>query len=94
MEMKFFVRIIILMFFSFVYLKSIIFGTQGIRRYFEIKNEIEIEKTKILNNENKIKNLKVQIDRWLNDDFELEKMAREELQMGYANERVYLIKKI
>ena len=91
MEIKVFVRITILTIFPFVFLKSILFGSQGVVRYFEVKNEIEIEKARILNTERKIKNLNAQINRWLNDDFELEKMAREELQMGYSNEKVYLI---
>ncbi|MFC1894771.1 septum formation initiator family protein [Candidatus Dependentiae bacterium] len=92
MRIKVFVRYIILVIFSVVCIKSIVFGDQGLNKYFNIKNEIEIESGKILRLEKKIIVLSRQINNWLKDDFELEKMAREELQMGYANEKVYLLK--
>ena len=92
MKINFFIRSFLLLVLAFVAIKSLVFGTQGVDRYFEVKNEIKIQKDKIVRLNNKIADLNNKITSWLSDDFELEKMAREELQMGYPSEKLYLLK--
>jgi cell division protein FtsB len=70
-----------------------IFGRMGIKSYFDKKKDLDTQISKISELEVKIENLNDEITRWKKDDFELEKMAREELQMGYPDEKVYILPK-
>ena len=92
MKVKSILRLIILLCFAVYFFNTIVFGQRGIKNYLELKNEINFEKNKIVKVENKIKDFQKKIDKWLQGDFELEKIAREELQMGFANEKVYILK--
>ena len=91
MIFKKFFRIIIVLIFACCLIGSIVVGEMGIEHYFGVKQEIVIQKDKVSKLENIIKNLENKIETFLVDDFELERMAREELQMGFADERVYLL---
>jgi cell division protein FtsB len=68
----------------------IIFGKRGVKEYLRLKQEIEQEKKMIALVEQEIHHLENKIDRWSDDQFEHEKIAREDLQMGCTNELVYL----
>lgn len=92
MNIKNILRSVILVCFGVYFFQTIIFGQRGIKKYLELKNEINFEKNKILKVENKIKKFQEKIDDWQRGDFELEKVAREELQMGLADEKVYILK--
>ncbi len=63
----------------------------GMMKFFNVKKEISSEKNKYSKLKNKIAKLNNKIERWQKDDFALEKMARQELQMGFANEKVYIL---
>ena len=93
MKFKFFVRTVILVLFVGGFLKFIVFGDIGIKKYFQVKKEIEFEKNKIEKLETKIKKLTSKIENWQKSDFKIEKMAREKLQMGFDNEKVYIFQK-
>ncbi len=91
MKIKIFVRMLILAVFAFYFGKSLIFGQMGIIKFFERNEEIKIEKHKIARLEGKIKKVEKELARWKADDFELERMAREELAMGDKNEKVFIL---
>lgn len=91
MKLKNFFRMIILFGLGVLFLYSIAFSKMGIKSYLKVKNEIEIEKNKMLEIESEIKKLEQDIYCWNSSDFELEKMARQDLQMGYPGEHVYLL---
>ncbi|MFA5074794.1 MAG: septum formation initiator family protein [Candidatus Babeliales bacterium] len=81
------------LFFIFLYsffLNSMIFSDIGILKYFAVKKEICNQQNKIIKLKNKIKEIKNKISDWQEDDFYLEKMAREDLQMGYPDELIYV----
>ncbi len=91
MKLKTFFRVTILVVFILFIGKFVIFGERGFLKYLQVEKEIKIEKKKILKVGRKIENLKSKIERWQADDFKLEKMARQKLQMGFANEKVYFL---
>lgn len=71
----------------------IVWGKRGVNAFKEISKEIDLEKDKIKKVEDEIKHLRTIIALWQTDDFELEKLARMDLQMGTTNEVVYLLPK-
>lgn len=89
---KFIVRVSILVLLIGYFGGSLIFGSKGILKYFAVKKEIAHEKDKVIKFKKKIEKLNTKIALWQQSDFELEKMAREKLQMGYPDEKVYLLK--
>ncbi len=91
MKFKNLFRITILSGLTVFFLYSIIFNRMGVNGYLQMKREIEREKNKILKIETEIKELDENIQSWNSSDFELEKMARQDLQMGYPGEHVYLL---
>jgi cell division protein FtsB len=91
-DKKFIVRATILTLLIGYFGGSLIFGNNGILRYFAVKKEIVHQKYKVVKLKSKIEELNTKIALWGQNDFELEKMAREELQMGYPDEKVYLLK--
>ncbi|MCK4651128.1 septum formation initiator family protein [Candidatus Babeliales bacterium] len=91
MKFKIIIRTLILFVACLFFVKFIIWGNLGIVNYFDNKKKIELEKNKIVKLEQKIKILKGDIEEFLGDDFELQRMAREDLQMGFVDEKVYLL---
>ena len=91
MKFKIYFRITILFIFVVALINFVVLGQLGIIHYFEIKKEISSEKNKYSKLEKKIEKLNKKIECWKKDDFELEKMARQDLQMGFANEKVYIL---
>jgi cell division protein FtsB len=91
-DKKFIVRAAILSLVVVYFGGSIIVGKTGLLSYFSLKKEIRAEKEKVDRIKQKIEKLSLKIQRWQQDDFELEKLAREDLQMGLPDEKVYLLK--
>jgi cell division protein FtsB len=69
----------------------IVFGHRGIIAYYKLYQEIELENKQIQELENKISHIQAKIDSWKSDDFNLEKFARQNLQMGKPGEQVYVL---
>lgn len=91
MEIKTIIRTAVFLVVVACCFKFIIWGDNGFIKYLQLENEISQEKAKIEKKEKSIAVLEKKIKKWEKDDFELEKMAREDLQMGMANERVYIL---
>ncbi|MBD3231798.1 hypothetical protein GF322_04000 [Candidatus Dependentiae bacterium] len=92
MKLKTVLRLIILLGLIGYFLQAILFGQRGFKKYLELKNEINFEKNKILKTKKKILDFEEKIAKWNENNFELERLAREELQMCYANEHVFIFK--
>lgn len=73
--------------FAFTYM----FGSHGIIAARALKKEIADVQLTIAQNEKEIEQLRTQIRTWQTDDFYIEKLAREELQMARPSEQVYVI---
>jgi len=69
----------------------VIFSKRGVREYLRKQHEIEQEKLAVVDIEKTIENLKTKIQAWKKEDFEHERMARQDLNMGYTNELVYKV---
>lgn len=69
----------------------IVFSKRGIREYLHIKDDIDKTKQNIVTMEATIESLKEKIVAWKKEDFEQEKLARQELNMGFTNELVYKV---
>lgn len=67
----------------------LIWGTNGVKTYFTFKNKIETKKAQVKALETEVLTLNNQIKQWQSDEFELEKTARQELNMSCTNELVY-----
>lgn len=68
----------------------IFFGQRGIMKYYEVSKEIQHEKSKLAKLEQNNEKLKAKIDAWKNDNFEKEKVARQDLQMSKPDEMVFV----
>lgn len=91
METRLFVRYFILVVAILAFIYSAFFSSSGITRYFKAKHDITIENQKIARLEKKVKKLNKSIKGLSKDGFELEKLARQDLQMGSQGETVYLL---
>lgn len=91
MERHLLVRYIILWVFVGIYLNTLFVGSSGINKYLQIKADIKLESLKISKLENKIKKLDKNIKKYMQNGFELERFAREDLLMGEQEETVYLL---
>ena len=69
----------------------IFFGKKGVLEYSHLKNELQQEQEQIKELEKEIKKLQSKIDEWKSDEFNTEKFAREDLQMGKTNEQVFVL---
>lgn len=67
-----------------------IFGAQGLRSMWYIKNECSILEHEIEQLQVCIKQLELDIDIWKSDPFYKEKIAREQLGMAREDETVYV----
>lgn len=91
METRFIVRVILFFGLLVSLLYSIFFSSSGVIKYLKAKHSIFVENQKISKLEKKIKNIDESISEWSCDGFELEKQARQDLQMGSKGETVYLL---
>ncbi|MBU1008241.1 septum formation initiator family protein [Candidatus Dependentiae bacterium] len=66
----------------------LIWSDIGLVRYYSLKSQIETRKRDLLTLRREIWAIEGAVDRWKKNPFFLEKMAREELGMGYPNEKV------
>ena len=65
----------------------------GLIKHFRIKKEFCKKQHELIALQKEVKKLKKKLTAWKTDPFYIEKMAREELCMGYPNEVVYLFKR-
>jgi cell division protein FtsB len=66
-------------------------GPYGIIKSKEFKRDIKQEQEKVQKLNQKILALKEKISNISSDDFEIERIAREDLLMGATNEIIYLL---
>ena len=85
-------KILIFLSLSIVFAKSFIWGNKGFLHYLSLQKEINVENQKINQLVKDIDSLKSNIDLWQNNDFMIEKMAREDLQMALPDEKVYILR--
>jgi cell division protein FtsB len=69
-----------------------VYGEFGIARYYDLKQEISVKKVALASLKKEILYVAQELRAWKSDPFYLEKMAREDLGMGYKNEFMYLVK--
>ena len=74
-----------------ILISYVIFSKRGIREYLRMHSEIEGKKQDITDVEKTIETLKNKLQTWKTEDFEREKLAREDLNMGLTNELVYKV---
>ena len=91
METRLFVRYFILIVAVVAFVYSAFFSSSGISSFFKAKHDITIENQKIAKLEKKVKKLEKSIKDLSKAGFELEKLARQDLQMGSQGETVYLL---
>ena len=72
---------------------SMIWSDVGFLRYHKLKSKLEEKQVELQQLEQEVVVVQKDIYRWETDNFYSQKMAREELQMGYSDEVVYLINK-
>ena len=68
-------------------------GQSGMGKFLQLKYKIRQEHQKITDIETDIKDLKQKIHALNSDSFEIEKIARQDLNLGYTNELVYVLPK-
>ena len=76
----------------FIFAKSFIWGNKGFLYYRSLQKDVNVENQKTMKLVKDIDSLKSKIDLWQNNDFMIEKMARQDLQMALPDEKVCLIK--
>jgi cell division protein FtsB len=83
-----------LVLFGFVFFccSFFVFGEYGIVRHFSINKELYEKQRELSSLSDEIKALKQELVSWKTDPYYMEKIAREELGMGYKDEVVYLLK--
>lgn len=69
----------------------VVFGEHGILEYYKLRKEIELEKKQIQALEQEIAHIQSKINAWKSDEFNAEKFARQDLQMGRPDEQVYVL---
>jgi cell division protein FtsB len=75
----------------FACLIYIIWGKRGILEYRQLKNEIQQEQEQIQELQKEIEKLQNKIDNWKSDEFDSEKFARQDMQMGKPGEQVFVL---
>lgn len=69
----------------------IILGNKGVREYFSLKDEVIKQQAKIDSLEKQLLSLKEELGILKQDDFLVERQAREELLLGNRDEDIYII---
>jgi cell division protein FtsB len=62
----------------------------GLLQHYTVGQELASKQQELISMRSEIDSIKQEIACWKSDPFYLEKMAREELGMGYKNEVMYL----
>lgn len=76
----------------FVFAKSFIWGNKGFFYCRSLQEDIVADNKKINKLTKQVDNLKSEIVAWQDNDFMIEKVAREELQMALPGEKVYVLR--
>jgi cell division protein FtsB len=84
-------RIVLFSVVSF-FMYSMIFSDVGFLRYRKQKKIVEARQTELLLVKNQITHLREKIEKWQSDSFYTQKLAREDLQLSYPGEIVYIVK--
>ena len=69
----------------------LMFGKKGITQYTRLRKETDSEKQFVAKLEEEINELSNALHVWKHEEIAKEHMAREDLQMSYTNELIYLI---
>lgn len=69
-----------------------LWGEFGIVRHYHVQQELYQKQQELLVLKKDLKGIEQELEKWKNDPFYLEKMAREELGMGRKDEVVYIYK--
>ncbi|MFH0898245.1 MAG: septum formation initiator family protein [bacterium] len=93
MNFKTFLQITIIIGFCTTFGYHVIWNEHGLLNFYELKREVTKQQTIVTQLQQDIKHLQTQIQTFQADDFEKEKIAREDLQMGCTNELVYILPK-
>jgi len=75
-----------------LFIRFLVWGDVGLMRYQKVKQEVEKKEQKLCVLRKELKNIEETILRWKSSPFVIEKMAREELAMGYPGEKVFFLK--
>lgn len=86
------IRNILLLIFFLIVLLFLLFNEYGLIKYYKLKQEISSLKNQIDDKNKKIDDLQLEIDSLRNNDFKLEKVAREKYNMSKPNEKVIRFK--
>ena len=73
--------------------RYLVVSEHGLLAYWKLKEEINQKKAIITEFENDINQLQASIHAFENDPFEKERIARQDLQLGYKYELVYVLHK-
>ena len=68
-------------------------GRRGLIRFYALKKDVDAQKKVVAKLEQHVQTLQQKVDSWQDNDFEREKVVREDLQMGFTNEYVYVLPK-
>lgn len=94
MEKRFVVRFLVIASFLVFFIYYLFFSNSGLMKYFKIKNDISKDNAKIAKLETEIKNIDESISKFEKISFNVEKEARQDLQMGSQGETVYVLNKL
>gem|GEM_PF-2370632 len=67
----------------------IVVGKRGVMQYISLQDELAAEVEYVRKMEQTCAQLQAHAAAWEENSFELEKLARQDLQMGYTNEIMY-----
>ena len=76
-----------------VFAYFLIFSGIGLVAYGREKKQLVIKQKELATLEKEIGTLEQELGAWKNDSFELEKLARQDLCMGYTDEIIYILPK-
>ena len=71
--------------------RYMIVSEHGLLTYWKLKEEIVQKELVIYKLETEVNQLNVSIEKLESDPFEKERIARQDLQLGYRNEVVYIV---
>ncbi|MFH1831556.1 MAG: septum formation initiator family protein [bacterium] len=68
-----------------------VYGDKGLIQFKILKQEVEVQKDIVKKLQAEVQVLELKLQAFNENDFEKEKIAREDLHMGYTNEFVYIL---
>lgn len=75
----------------FFAVRSLIWGRIGLVNYYKMQKKLQREEERFSRLQAKIKSIKKEIESLKRDDFLVEKIARQDLQMAHPDEKMYII---